>query len=403
MIEASVQQELYNMITIGYSTRKHNPEFQEYLRKTAGYPKINIIEKINNGDKSLTKVYNEILNESLDDIVVFTHDDLTFEKNGWVRRVIDHFNKTDYGIIGVAGTTYMPSSGQWWEDRSKMVGIVNHEHNGKKWESKYSDSLGKEIQQVVVIDGLFFGVHKKRISNPFNEEVKGFHMYDIDFSFQNYLAGVKVGVMFDVRVTHKSIGQTNDQWEVNKNLFSEKYKDLLPQKIKKTKNDRLKILIGCLSLTDMISGPEFFVYDMALNLKNQNHDITICYDKIEKPVSEKLQKLGIKLAHLKEPKGFKMGDGKWSVTTSNGNNVSKEGQLYKIRDMHYDVVHLFSDELIEYFNKLYIAPIVSTRFTDQLFVDSNDNPLIKKSFDISDDQLVPTMDIINTYIEATND
>ena len=35
------------MITIGYSTRSHKPEFIEYLRDTAGHPKVQIIEKIN--------------------------------------------------------------------------------------------------------------------------------------------------------------------------------------------------------------------------------------------------------------------------------------------------------------------------------------------------------------------
>ena len=52
------------LITVGYSTRKHNPEFIEYLKKSSGFKKINVIEKINNGEKSLAQTYNEILNES---------------------------------------------------------------------------------------------------------------------------------------------------------------------------------------------------------------------------------------------------------------------------------------------------------------------------------------------------
>ena len=146
------------MITIGYSTRKENPQFKEYLKKTAGHPKVQIIEKINNGEKSLTDVYNEILKEAENDIVVFSHDDIYFEKNGWVRRILTHFENSDYGILGVAGSTYIPKSGQWWEDRSKMVGIVNHEHNGKKWESKYSKDIGSKLEPTLMVDGLFFAV-----------------------------------------------------------------------------------------------------------------------------------------------------------------------------------------------------------------------------------------------------
>jgi hypothetical protein len=58
------------LLTVGYSTRKHNPEFIEYLKKSSGFKKINVIEKVNNGEKSLAQVYNEILNESETDIVV---------------------------------------------------------------------------------------------------------------------------------------------------------------------------------------------------------------------------------------------------------------------------------------------------------------------------------------------
>lgn len=64
------------MLTVGYSTREHKPEFIEYLKKSSGFKKINVIEKINNGEKSLSQVYNEILEESTTDIVVLCHDDL---------------------------------------------------------------------------------------------------------------------------------------------------------------------------------------------------------------------------------------------------------------------------------------------------------------------------------------
>ena len=52
------------MITIGYSTRVSNPKFQEYLRKSCGHPKVQIIEKVNNGEKSLSQTHNEIIKES---------------------------------------------------------------------------------------------------------------------------------------------------------------------------------------------------------------------------------------------------------------------------------------------------------------------------------------------------
>ena len=151
------------MITIGYSTKSPKPEFTEYLIKSSGFKKTKVIEKINLGDKSLSQVFNEIIEESDTDIVVLCHDDIYFDTNAWFPKIKEHFEKSEYGILGVAGTKYMPQSGMWWEDRKKMIGIVNHESGGKKWESKYSEPFGNNIEPSVIVDGLFIAIHKKRI------------------------------------------------------------------------------------------------------------------------------------------------------------------------------------------------------------------------------------------------
>ena len=39
------------MITVGFSTRKDNQEFIDYVTKTCGVNKIQVIQKINNGEK----------------------------------------------------------------------------------------------------------------------------------------------------------------------------------------------------------------------------------------------------------------------------------------------------------------------------------------------------------------
>ena len=230
------------MITIGYSTRTTNKELQEYFKKSAGHPKIQVIEKVNSGGKNLSQVYNEIISESIYDVVVLCHDDIYFDTKNWFKKIIKHFEKTDYGVLGMAGTTNMPSSGMWWEDRSKMYGIVNHESGGKKWESKYSDSLGNDIKEVVAVDGVFIAIDKNKIKQDFDESVDGFHMYDINFCFKNFLDGVKIGVITDVRITHKSVGMTNAQWDENRKIFAEKYSNFLPSNLDYKISDKLSIL-----------------------------------------------------------------------------------------------------------------------------------------------------------------
>ena len=81
------------MVTIGYSTRSENSEFRKKIEESVGVKDFEIIEKINKGEKSLTKVYNEILREAKNDIVILCHDDIYFDKKYWGKRIIDHFNK----------------------------------------------------------------------------------------------------------------------------------------------------------------------------------------------------------------------------------------------------------------------------------------------------------------------
>lgn len=56
------------MITVGFSTRKINSSFVEMLEKTSGLSRIEVIPVENNGEYSLTEVYNKILDESQNDI-----------------------------------------------------------------------------------------------------------------------------------------------------------------------------------------------------------------------------------------------------------------------------------------------------------------------------------------------
>jgi hypothetical protein len=84
---------------------------------------------------------------------------------------------------------------------------------------------------------VFIALSKSKIKHTFDEEFEGFHFYDIAFCYRNYIEDVKVGVITNVRITHKSIGQTNQQWEDNRLLFAKKYSDKLPIDITKTEEN----------------------------------------------------------------------------------------------------------------------------------------------------------------------
>ena len=365
------------MITIVYSTRNHSPEFIEYLKKSSGNPKyVEVIEKINNGEKSLSQTYNEIIAEAKSEIVILCHDDIYFDTNAWYPKIQKNFEKNDFGIIGVAGTTHLPESGKWWENRRKMFGIVNHEAEGRKWESKYSSSLGNEIKEVAIVDGVFIAIHKNRIKKNFVEDFLGFHFYDLPFCLENHLEGVKVGICTNIRITHKSIGQTNQQWEDNRQLFVEKYADHLPVKIPFDPKSQMKVLISSMFFRTF-TGSEIYVYELAKALQKENCQVTIL-SQIGGPLTDLARKEGIKCLSFEESPGFKMGDGKWMVMGPDGvPQVSNPTTLYKIAEVDFDIIHVQHKPVAERIVNLY--PMIDKIATIHSEVIELEDPVIHES------------------------
>ena len=221
------------MITIGYSTRTSNTTLREYFKKTCGIKDVEVIEVINNGEKSLAQAYNQIIDSSSNNILVLCHDDIKLE-TGWGKKLLKDFEENpDYSIIGKAGSCYFPESGVYWEKMNQtMVGQVYHHPDGqKKWLSKYSPKLPFLIP-VVTIDGLFISFDKTKIKHKFDETIGKFHFYDHGFCIPNYLDGVKIGVTSSFEITHQSVGQPNEEFWISKNQFLQKWGDKLPLDLK---------------------------------------------------------------------------------------------------------------------------------------------------------------------------
>ena len=221
------------MITIGYSTRFSNPKFNEYLTKSCGLKDVQVIEKVNNGDKSLPQVYNEIMKESSHDIVVLCHDDIKLESRWGVKLIDDFQTNDDYGIIGKAGSSYFSETGIYWEKINEtMSGQVYHQPEGQtKNLSKYSAKL-PFLVPVVTVDGLFIGCKKSKLKHYFDESIGGFHFYDHSFCLSNFLDGVKIGVTSSFEITHQSLGKPNEDFFVKKEEFLKKYGEFLPLDLK---------------------------------------------------------------------------------------------------------------------------------------------------------------------------
>lgn len=294
------------MITVVISTRKTNEEYLKKLKESAGVD-LQILCYENNLQYSLTELYNRGLDEATNDVVVFMHDDLILEKNSkWGARLQNAFDTTDYGILGKAGTTSIMGTAKWWEDAGSMVGKVYHQQfhpkqqKNVKWASEYSFNINNNIIPVVVVDGLLFAIHKQRIKQRFDENIKGFHLYDVDFCLANHFEGVRIGVVFDFDVTHLSIGKTNQEWETNREQVANKYAGRIPTNVNielfyDLKDVKLKKNLPLVSMVTPTKGNTHLIYNLINSIndhvKYSNYEIVIADTGSTPEEKDELRKL----------------------------------------------------------------------------------------------------------------
>jgi hypothetical protein len=230
-----------------------NNNFVSHVKETAGVADLAVEFIVNKNQYSLPEAYNKVWKKVKEDgrgdgVLVFCHNDIIFKTKDWGKILLGMFNGSQFDILGIAGTTQLNAHGCWWlkpenelplsEDkmnRARMFGRVWHCNAlGREWESVYSEKI-VGVKPVVTIDGLFIAVNGKTLGEKeeqmFDERFKGFHFYDISFCFRNYLEGFDIGVIDRIKVMHKSVGETNSEWELNREQFCQMYKDELPASI----------------------------------------------------------------------------------------------------------------------------------------------------------------------------
>ncbi len=264
-------------LSIVFSAREIRSGFIDHIQKTVGVQNAEIIPYLNNRKYSLTELYNRGLKEAKYDIIVFIHDDIIFNNKNWGKSLLKQFKDTDYGILGVAGTTDLMKNAddiaeKWFSIEYRSVGMLKHEINGKIFDTTMSNKYDRPIQ-VVCLDGVFIAVDRNRIRENFDEKFQGFHYYDISFTLANHLAGVKVGVTFDVDLTHKSGGSFDQEWEKNRLIFSKIFSSSLPCSVKPEKIEFDKLAIKKFN-------PDNFLISIIVTIKDQGESVINCIQSI---------------------------------------------------------------------------------------------------------------------------
>ena len=211
------------MLTIVYCGEKRDRAKEKRWVESAD---LQGIEVLYFSSSSFAKGYNEALNRAKNEVIVFIREDVLVPTKGWGEKLLERFEASSFGVLGVVGSIIVPMSGLLWEKEEPLVGRIWYESFDKQHEQKFSESfLGKEIP-VVAIDDSLFAVHKGRLKAGFDEKFVSDSFYDLDFCTTNYQKKVKIGVIFEIKVLKLGMNPQDEMWEANRKRFVKKHKDL---------------------------------------------------------------------------------------------------------------------------------------------------------------------------------
>lgn len=208
---------MLSIIVSSYQT-EYFEQFSTNVKKTIGDNfEYEIIQQWNPAIMSICKAYNKGAEKAQYENLLFIHEDVLFETQDWGNILVDYLQLDNIGCVSLAGSNYIPNTPTpWWV----VEGYANsHLSHFSKLTNKRVDYtfVGNEngLLNAKIIDGVFIAC-KKNVWNKvkFNENLKGFHGYDISFSlsishnFQNYIQN-------KISLVHFSPGNLSKEWLID--------------------------------------------------------------------------------------------------------------------------------------------------------------------------------------------
>jgi Glycosyltransferase like family len=212
-----------------------------YLEKL----KINIQETIGNeyellvwdnlaDTKPIAEVYNLLAGQAKHPYFCFIHEDIQFQTKNWSANLLYAFEKNkETGLIGIAGSKYKSRTPSGWSTGLLDLDYCNIFHKNKNGttEHLYSNPRQSLFEHVVNVDGVFIAIRKEVWNTTkFNERLlHGFHLYDIDFSFQ-VIKNWKAAVIFNIDIMHFTEGGSfGNEWMEYTLKWHKYFSNELPQ------------------------------------------------------------------------------------------------------------------------------------------------------------------------------
>jgi tetratricopeptide (TPR) repeat protein len=165
-------------------------------------------ELVHIGDaRSLAEGHSRGLAQARGERIVFCHDDIELLAEDFAARLHAAFDGAD--LVGVFGTTYVSGPAVAWSGQPHLHGWVSHLDADGGWRPSVACLSGPRVDGVQALDGVFIAATRAAAEQiGFDaERYDGFHLYDLDFSYRAYRAGLRLRVQADLLLSHASSGR----------------------------------------------------------------------------------------------------------------------------------------------------------------------------------------------------
>lgn len=188
------------------------------IGQTVGMP-YEMIKVHNPSLMGICEAYNTGASIAKYDNLLFIHEDILFLNHDWGELLINHLNCKNTGVIGLAGSNYVPMAPSSWSLTGDKYNFGNVNSDEKKIEQRPKPST-----RVFALDGVFLAVKKEVYQEfHFDEKIKGFHGYDTDFSLR-VATKFDNSVIWDIFIHHFSKGNPDKTWIDNNMQIRNKIK-----------------------------------------------------------------------------------------------------------------------------------------------------------------------------------
>jgi GT2 family glycosyltransferase len=173
--------------------------------------------------RSLAEGYTRGVAASKGDKLIFSHDDIDVFSPDMPRRLERHLSNFD--IVGVAGTTLLQFARWVCSGPPHIFGQVANPRPDGKIAVNIFGAPYPVVRDIQAIDGVFMAARRCVFPQISFDPVTfdGFHLYDLDFSYSAFRAGLRLAVVNDICICHASRGKFDESWRHYAEKFHKKW------------------------------------------------------------------------------------------------------------------------------------------------------------------------------------